>query len=294
MFYIQGKKGRGKGVLFYVIVELIGRHNYSLVTPHILASANGLLPAEGRMLGGCADVHWPDKIISSPFLSTQLLGVINREPIEMKKLYKDLYHTIMDLRLLFGGEILPAVLAAAGIHLTDKIIVMPAKEHVPNWREVNDGKLEKKGLRELLTTPEELAGWCKWALGGDLNDIKNREEGKQQIKIMSSASSPVYQWIELLEFDVEYKVGSRLTDAKFYKYITSLKDAFNSMIYFCQTKRIDYKVGEPAFKVALESLLNNRAEYRRVNYSENERRMNYVGFRIPDEWKQKPWTYGGF
>ncbi len=43
MFYITGRKGRGKGVLFHIIVELIGRHNFALVSPHTLGLAEKAL-----------------------------------------------------------------------------------------------------------------------------------------------------------------------------------------------------------------------------------------------------------
>lgn len=285
MFYITGRKGRGKGVLFYIIIELIGRYNFALVSPHTLADPNKLLKAEGKMLGGCGDTRWGSLKGLAQFAAQQLLAIINREPVELKQLWKDVFETIMDMRVLFCGENLPSELADSGVHLDDKIIVMPVKKKTPNWRKE---KSEKKHLRELLTTPEELAGWCNWALGGDLDDIKNREEGELKLDEMTKESSPVHDFVDqCLKFDLQYKIGMRIKDVKYYKYKETLSDLFSVFNWFVDKKNINCKISETEFKHLLESALDNRGEYKRIFITKDIRPKIFVGFYLKIEWKRE-------
>jgi len=295
MFYILGKKGRGKGVLFHIIVELIGKTNFIELSPHTLEKDDGLAEAEGKFLGGKADVRW-GKFRNPQFLSEQLLAVINREPVKIKKLYQNRYTSIIDLRLLYAGEHLPSGLDI-DTHLSDKIIAIVIKDDAPNWRELPpalDGRPiigvnRYDNLKEELTTPEELAGICEWAFGGDsISILHNVELGEKKINQMSEILDKVYSFIETcIEFDEEYDADVVIKDAKYYKYQESRDEVFIAFKAFCEKKDLIYRKGENKFFQEFESHVGVRATYQQLKHSKTHRPRKWSGLKIKDGWKSE-------
>lgn len=277
--YILGKKGRGKGVLFYIFVEVLGRYNFIELSPHTLEKDDALNDAEGKLLAGKGDVRW-GKFYNPYLVLEQMLALINREPVKIKQLYKNRYDAILDLCLLWCGEKLPSGLPDVGTHLNDKMIVIPVADFAPNWRLLLDRKDEY--LKYKLTTPEELEGWCEWALGGDsISIIDNTEEGKRKIEQMSKILDPVYNFAQnCIDFDLKYVMGMRIKDARQYKYQESVSDLFRCFVEFHKRKGLEWKKGETVFNRDFESSVDNKARYQQLKYSETERPWRWVGCKI--------------
>jgi len=281
MFCIVGEKRRGKGVLVYIIVRILGVENCTSFSTYDLEKDDGISDWPGKALVFDDEARY-DKIKHGGQVLRHLLSVTGRGTSKVKQLYKDRFNADELARILIAGKRLPYGLPDTGRHLESRIICWPAEG--PCFE--NNPKINPN-LRYELTTEPKLENWCEWIIGGDsISPLKNPDAAADYISEMNALSDKHWKFGEdCLEFDKRFVAGMGMEQIIHLKIFTVTKaDMFLKWEQWCKEKRYDEKVigTSDKFITDLKGSLKGRAEYKLKTYK-GKRNKIWIGCRFKKE-----------